>query len=84
MPTIYVTDEVKRMLLEYASKLQIMFGRRVDFNEAIRHLLLQQRKRDPKLLLEACKPIPGVEEALKELYEERRKDYERVKRRFGL
>jgi len=72
MPTISVSEEVKRELLKFASELQMKLGRRVDFDEAIR-FLLQKRRRNPRLLIEAC-ISSDAKDALKELYEERRKD----------
>jgi len=80
MSTIAIKEETKRELLKFVSELQIKLGRRVDFDEAIRFLLMYRRKRNPKLLLEACIPRKDVEEALKELYEERRRDERRYNR----
>ena len=73
MTTIMVRDEVKKDLLKYATELQLKLGHRVDYNEAIKHLLMERRKH-PALLIEACKPIPGAEEARAELLAERRRD----------
>ena len=78
--TIAIKEETKRELLKFVSELQIKLGRRVDFDEAIRFLLMYRRKKSPKLLLEACTPRRDVEEALKELYEERRKDERKYNR----
>jgi len=80
MSTIAIKEETKRELLKFVSELQIKLGRRVDFDEAIRFLLMYRRKKRPKLLLEACTPRRDVEEALKELYEERRKDERKYNR----
>jgi len=80
MSTIAIKEETKRELLKFVSELQIKLGRRVDFDEAIRFLLMYRRKKNPKLLLEACTPRKDVEEALKELYEERRKDERKYNR----
>jgi len=79
MPTISVSEDVKRELLKFASELQMKLGRRVDFDEAIRFLLMYRRKKNPRLLIEACKP-GDVEDALKELYEERRIDERKYNR----
>ncbi len=68
MPTISVSEDVKRELLKFASELQMKLGR-VDFDEAIRFLLMYRRKKNPRLLIEAC-TSGDVEDALKELYEE--------------
>lgn len=81
--TISVTDDVKEKLLKIASELQIRFGRRVNLNQAIRFLLSEREKR-PQLLDEACKATPKVEEALKELYMERRLDEKRLERKIGI
>ncbi|MBO3753315.1 MAG: hypothetical protein FGF51_05005 [Candidatus Brockarchaeota archaeon] len=70
MSTISVTEDVKKALLKIASELQLKWGRRVDLNEAIRYLIARGVKR-PDLLERACQPIPGFEEAYKELKEER-------------
>jgi predicted CopG family antitoxin len=83
MSTISVTEDVKEALLKIASELQIKRGRRIDLNEAIRYLLNMRVKR-PDLLEEACKPVPGFEEAYEELKKERMKDEERARRKFGL
>ncbi|MGC8932766.1 MAG: VapB-type antitoxin [Candidatus Methanodesulfokora sp.] len=82
MTTISVTEDVKEALLKIASELQLKLGRRVDLNEAIRYLLTRGKK-DPNLLEEACRPIPGFELAYKELMEERRRDEERTRRKYG-
>ena len=82
MTTISVSEEVKRRLLAIASELQIKLGRRVDFDEALRYLL-DEREKKPWLLDEACKPLPKVEEALNELYRERKLDEERLERKIG-
>ena len=81
MSTISVKEDVKEDLLRYASELQVKMGRRVDFNEAIRFLLME-RRRHPSLLSEACTPAAGVEEAKRALMEERRLDEERAERRL--
>lgn len=74
MTTIAISEEVKRELLKFISELQIKLGRRVNFDVVIRYLLMYRRKRNPRLLLEACRPISTkiAEDALKELYEERK------------
>lgn len=83
MPTtISVTEDVKEALLKVASELQIKLGRRVDLNEAIRYLLARGKR--PDLLEEACKPVPGFEEAYRELLEERGRDEEKARRKYGL
>jgi predicted CopG family antitoxin len=81
MSTISIKEEVKQELLKFASELQIKLGRRVDYNEAIRHLLMRRRKH-PSLLKEACNPMPGADDARRALVEERRLDEERAERRL--
>ena len=79
MPTISVSEDVKRELLKFASELQMKLGRRVDFDEAIRFLLMYRRKKNPRLLIEAC-TSGDVEDALKELYKERKVDERKFSR----
>jgi len=81
MSTISIKEDVKEELLRYASELQIRLGRRVDYNEAIHHLLMKGKK-NPTLLKEATAPMPGAQEARKLLVEERRKDDDSAERRF--
>jgi len=85
MTTISVTDDVRERLLRIASELQIKLRRRINMNEAIQFLIDEREKRrqleDPRLLEEACKSIPGSEEALKELYAEREFDEKRLERK---
>lgn len=83
MTTISVTDDVKERLLKIASELQIRFRRRVDLNEAIR-FLIDENERKPQLLEEACRPVTRAEEALKELYTERKLDEDRLERKISL
>jgi hypothetical protein len=72
MTTIAVSEETRRNLLRYASRLQLSTGRKVDFDEAIRHLL--EREKRPDLLEEACHPIPNSDWLKDLLHEERRRD----------
>jgi len=82
MPTtISVTEDVKEALLKVAAELQMKLGRRVDLNEAIRYLLTRDKR--PDLLEEACRPVPGFEEAYRELVRERWKDEERARWKYG-
>lgn len=81
MSTISIKEDVKEELLRFASQLQIKLGRRIDYNEAIRHLLRQRRKH-PTLLKEACTPMPGADDARRALVEERRRDDKRAERRL--
>src|SRR5271157_4210410 len=82
MTTISVTEDVKQKLLEVASELQIKLGHRVDLNEALR-FLVDQRKKNPHLLEEACKPIVGAKEAIEELQKERKTDETRLERKIS-
>ena len=82
MTTISVTEDVKEKLLKVASELQIKMGRRVDLNDAL-CFLVDQRKKNPRLLEEACSPIAGVKEALEELDSERKIDNERFERKIS-
>ena len=79
-----MSKSTKAELIRYVSELQLRLGRRVDFDEAIAYLLREARKKRPELLLRACSPPGDAEKALAELYEERRKDEERIKRKHGL
>jgi predicted CopG family antitoxin len=82
MPTtISVTEDVKEALLKVAAELQMKLGKRVDLNEAIRYLLTRNKR--PDLLEEACRPVPGFEEAYRELVRERWKDEERARWKYG-
>jgi len=83
MTTISVTDDVKERLLKVASELQIKLRRRVDLNDAIR-FLVNEREKKPQLLEEACRSISGVEDTLKELYEERELDEKRLERKASI
>ena len=73
MPSIEIKDDVKKDLLRYASELQLKLGHRVDYNEAIKFLLMERRKY-PAMFMEATKPLDGAEEAIAELMAERRRD----------
>lgn len=79
--TIKVSKDTKEMLFRIASRLQARRGRRIDLDEAISHLIsLEEAK--PELLDETFGCIPEL--SVEELYEERRIDEARVKRRHGL
>jgi hypothetical protein len=81
MSTIMVKEGVKGELFRYAFALQAKLGRRVDYNEVIRHLLLERRKH-PAMLIEACSPTPGAEMDKQTLIEERRRDEPEVRGRL--
>ena len=55
--------------------------RSVDFDDAIKFLLMSRKGKNPKLLMAAC--VSGnEEEILNELYEERKEDEGRYSRYF--
>ncbi len=82
MTTIAIKDETKRELLKVAAELQMKLGRRVDFDETIRVLLQQRKKKNPHLLIEACTPTNDTETMLEELRDERRKGEQKYARYF--
>jgi len=79
--TIKVSKATKEALIKVAAKLQERLGRRVDLDEAIRHLIASSIKK-PELLDRVFASAPSLSSS--ELYEERRVDEERFKRRYGL
>ena len=84
MTTISVTKRCKRKTIEGCGpKIQMKMGRRVDLNDALR-FLVDQRKKNPRLLEEACSPTSGVKEALEELETERKLDDERLERKLAI
>lgn len=78
--TIKVTKQTKEMLVRFAATLQKRYGRRVDLDEAIRHLLLRQEKK-PEVLDSIIGSVPMI--STEELYEERRLDEEKRARRYN-
>jgi len=84
MPVIRVSESTKRELLRYAAELQAKLGRKVSLDEAIANLLREAKERRPDLSLVACSPLPLAEEMIRELYEERRRDERRAKRKYGV
>lgn len=82
--TIKVSKETKNSLIRIAARLQENTGRRVDFDEAIQHLMLSSslRKRRPELLEKAFGSVPGLK--VQDLYDERRFDELRAKRKYRL
>lgn len=79
--TIKVSKETKRSLVKVAARLQESFGRRVDFDEAIQHLMSLSEKR-PDLLDRAFGSVPGLK--LQDLYKERWLDEQRTKRKYHI
>jgi len=82
MPVVRVSEQTKRALLQYAARLQLRWGRRVDFDEAIAQLLREVERR-PDLLLKACGLKEG-EALVRELYEERRRDEAWARRKYSI
>lgn len=79
MTTIAVDEDVRDELLKISAELQMRFGRRVNYNDVIRYLIGKKRVR-PELLDEYVVEGLDSEEGLTELYEERRRDEERLER----
>jgi hypothetical protein len=67
--------------MKLAARLQERYGRRVDLDEAIRYLL-SSREKNSDMLREFLGSVPGV--SAEELYEERRADEERERRKYGV
>jgi|YelNatPaOPRAMG01_1025707.scaffolds.fasta_scaffold280635_2 hypothetical protein len=83
MALVRVSENTKEMLVKYAAELQGKLGGRITLDEAIRDLLKNARIKDPLLLAKAR--IGGrSEDALKELYRERKMDEERARRRLRI
>lgn len=80
MTTIAIGDGTKRELLKQVSELQIKYGRKVNYDEAIKYLLTRDKSKDPKALNDACMEDADVKDLLDELYLERRKDEKRIER----
>jgi len=79
--TIKISKEAKEELVRVAAALQAREGRRVDLDEAIKHLL-HSGKRRPSALAALFGAVPSLRpDALRE---ERMKDEQRTKRKFGL
>jgi len=72
--TIKVSKFTKVLLARYAAKLQERLGRRVSFDEALRHLLVSRDKR-PEFLAEVFGSVRGL--SSEEVFRERRLDDER-------
>ena len=72
--TIKVSKLTKVLLVKYAARLQERLGRKVSFDEALRHLLVSRNKK-PELLAEVLGSVPGL--SSEEVFRERRLDEER-------
>lgn len=84
--TIRVAARTKEALLRVAARLQEETGRRVDFDEAISHLIMLEDK-NPDSFMKFVGSAKGGKNAnllLKELAKERRLDELRVKRKYGV
>lgn len=82
--TIRVSKKTKEALLRVAARLQERTGKRVDFEEAINHLVnLEDRK--PDTFMSFVGSIKGVEPEvlLDELAKERRRDEFGARRKYG-
>lgn len=80
--TIKVSKEVKKSLIRVAAKLQDETGRRIDLDEAIRHLISPSYKKRPELLDQIFGSVPKL--GIKDVYKERRLDELRTKRKYGV
>ena len=79
--TIKVSKSTREKLVRVVAKLQERYGRRVSLDEAIRYLLeLEERK--PELLDSIIGSVPTL--SVEELYRERRRDEERIERRYSI
>ena len=79
--TIKVSKEAKRELLRVAAAIQAREGRRVDLDEAIKHLLRAGRPR-PELLDSVFGAVPTL--TIEDLQEERRRDERAAERKYGV
>ncbi len=80
MSTVRVSKRTKELLFRYAAKLQLKLGRKVDLDEAIRHLLRSEAKLEVLDVLFGSVPKLSVQELL----EERKLNEERAKRRYSI
>jgi len=83
--TIRVARETKEALLRVAARLQEQTGKRVDFDEAISHLVRQEDK-SPDSFMKFVGSVKRLKEASlrAELVKERRLDELRAKRKYGI
>ncbi len=80
MSTVRVSKKTKELLFRYAAKLQLRLGRKVDLDEAIRHLLRSEAKLN--VLDDLFGSVPEL--SVQELLKERKLDEARANRRYGL
>ncbi len=79
--TIKVSKQTKQSLTRVAARLQEKTGKRVDFDEAIRHLLAKSENK-PELLDKIFGSVPRMK--TEDLYSERRLDEKRFARRHSV
>lgn len=84
--TIRVATKTKEALLRVAARLQEERGRRVDFDEAISHLIMLEDKNPDSFMkfIGSAKGAKNAELLLKELAKERSLDELRAKRKYGV
>jgi len=82
MTTIQIDEGVREALLKEASRLQIKLGRKVDYNEALKHILSEREGKNIDLFLKACSPTKGLEDIEEDLHAERQKDENILERRI--
>ena len=84
--TIRVTKQTKEALLRVAARLQGQKGKRIDFDEAINHLIEQEGRNAPESFMKfvGSAKKKGVNSTLLvgDLIKERRLDELRAKRKF--
>ncbi len=80
--TIKVSKETKQSLIKIAARLQENKGKRVDFDEAIQHLMSSSEKKRPDLLDKLFGSVPGLK--MQDLQRERRLDELRSKRKYRI
>ena len=84
--TIRVSTRTKEALLRVASKLQGETGRRVDFDDAINHLVKLENKNPDAFMkfVGSAKGVKSADSLLNALAKERRLDELRAKRKYGV
>jgi predicted CopG family antitoxin len=84
--TITVSDSLRAQLVRLAAELQMKLGRKVDYEDVIRHLIGEHQK-NAKLLRRACAPVTArAENVRKELRRGRAEDSRReheLERRYS-
>ena len=80
--TIKVSKETKQSLIRIAARLQENTGKRVDFDETIQHLMSLTGDKKPDLLDKVFGSVPALR--TRDLYEERRLDKRRAKRKYRI